>query len=906
MTLPFSIFFITNLLFLAVLLFQSKKMVYHSLSGMHIIIVPLLLIIVEAYYVSCCFVATRADYKILLIPFTLLYFIFPCLFMYHLVPKMAPFKNYETLGGVIGALYGRKAHIFTTLSSMIAMLLILMVLLVGVSATAVTVGGHQSLTIFGIGVLGTLYARYSTMRRIKAAILLSFVMFIGTSGWWAKQVLTKHEGIQNIFSKMIETNREGMRYWGILSPYKMIFFVLLQLCLSLLAFVAPTVIPTILAMYKNKQKTANKINNIAIFYPLIRFLILISLFGFFLDKVPLSSAFLRNLAGHINKCADKNSEYSLALILLLSCVLMITIAVFIALIQALERMVNLDIQYVTGKIRSVNYKIPYMTFFLGSMAILGAWLLSLFPNMMGAVLCLVFAIATSCTLPFFFGVLTLKGHKKAFFASVGSLFGSIVLALLLRSYFSAPPIWDYLGYSFSLAIVVSSFCWLIVSYLFPQDKITPDIVDVPTAYAMIGPGQSYTHSWFSLRRWAISQMKIYPYEPRVLGFLLVMVHIFAALRFVNKDNLPVCLTLVNTIGLILANILVWHAHFPVKIRRLFPHYWLFILFYCLPFNSMLSFLFQPTNINVLLQLLFGVFLLGCLIDRVTFFVLTSLGFICALVVHYLQSEHPYANFTFSLTWQAVLGLTYSCVLSLLFNNRKNYNRKRDYLVKNKIVATVFSRFLQNQLRTMPAKELANTLRQRVITSPKGEEEKVALKLKDYKNLIIYSSDIMHLMNTCKTQLGILEELLYYDRVSEDRIVRRNIANVIQGAHHRLLLIYKNRVKILDESTNFSIYVFPALFHHAIANIVENAFWYGDAREMVIWWSANERTLYIKDNGREIPSHLYASLFEPIDESDQRMASLHFVKMVVDLLGATISFTSKETGTCFAIQFPPVH
>ncbi|MEM9569581.1 MAG: ATP-binding protein [Bacteroidota bacterium] len=873
---------------------------------MHIIIVPLLLIIPEAYYVSCCFVVTRADYKILLIALTLLYFIFPCLFMYHLVRKMATFKKYETLGGVIGTLYGRKAHIFTTVSSVIAMLLMLIVLLASVGITAVAIGGHLLLTILGIGVLGTLYARYSSMRRIKAAILLSFVMFIGTSGWWTKQVLTKYQGIQNIFSKMINVNKEGMGYWGMLSPYKMIFFIVLQLCLSLLAFASPTVIPTMLAMYKNKQKTANKINNIAIFYPLIRLLILISLFGFFLAEIPFASNFLPNLVKRVNEYADKDSGDSMALVLLFSCLLMVTIAVFIALIQALERMINLDTQHVTGKIRPVNYKIPYMAFLLGSVAIIGAWLLSLVPNMMGAVLCLAFTIATSCTLPFFFGVLTLKGHKKAFFASVGSLFGSIVVAVLLRPYLITPTIWDYLGYSFSLAIVVSSFCLFMVYYLFPKDRISPDIVDVPTAYEMIGArSQSYTHSWFSLRRWATSQMKIYPYEPRVLGFLLVMVHIFAALKFVNKDNLPACLTLVNTIGLILANILVWHVHFPLKIRRLFPYYWLFILFYCLPFNSMLSFLFQPDNISVLLQVLFGIFLLGCLVDRVTFFVLTSLGIGCALVLYYLQSEQPYARFTFSLTWQVVLGLTYSCVLSLLFNNRKNYSRQKASLVKNKIVATVFSRFLQNQLSMMPAKELANTLRQKVITSPKSEEEQVSLKLKDYKNLIIYSSDIIHLMNICKTQLGILEELLYYDRISEDHIVRRNIANVMQGAHHRLLLIYKNRVKLLDESTNFSIYVFPALFHHAIANIVENAFWYGDAREMVIWWSANERTLYIKDNGREIPGHLHASLFEPIDESDQRIASLRFVKMVVDLLGATISFTSKNTGTCFAIQFPPV-
>lgn len=902
-TTVFSIFLVTNAIFVALLLFQSKKVVYHGLSGMHIIMIPLLVTIVEAYYMSCCFLTIKEDYKILLIFLGLSYFLFPCLLVYFLLPKMAPFKIHETLGGTIGALYGRRVHIFIMVSNVISLSLMLMVLLMGVSTMVGATGIHQLFTIVGVGILGTLYARYSSIRKIKGIIILSFMVFLGISGWWAVQVLMKYKGVQNIFSEMLDLSNKAISSWGTASPNKMIFFLVLQLYLTLITFSSPTVIPTILAMYKNKQKTVNKINNIAIFYPLIRFLTLMSIFGFFLADIPLSADFLCNILKSVKQFAG--SKMHISIVLLVSCVLMITTAVFISLIRTLERMINLDMQHITGKIRPISYKIPHMIKILGSTVVIGACLLSFVPHWGWALLGLAFTIGALYVQPFLFGILTLKGHEKCFFGSILGFLGSIAISVLLRPYFAHIAIGDYLGYSFLSAILLSTLLFFMLYILFKKERIAPNVVYTSSAYTMGGSGKHYTHPWFCFKRWANSQMKIYPFQPRALGFLLIMVHVFAMLKHIGKGDFPIVLMSINTIGLVLANLLMWHAHFPFPISHFLPYYWLFTIFYCLPFNGTLSFLFQPEDNSVLLQFLFGIFLMGFLVDRASFLLLNSLGIILALVVHYIESNQPYALFTFKLTWRVVLGLLYTYLLSLLFNNRKNYSKQKDFLAKNKIVITVFNRYLQNQLSTMPAKELANLLHDKVITSKKGSQEVIELKLKDYENFIIYSSDIMRLTNVCKMQLKTLEEMIYRDYINPEHIVSRNIANVMQSAHHQLMLIYRNRVKLLDESTNFSIYVFPTLFHHAIANLVENAFWYGDAREMEIWWSAEKRMLYIKDNGREIPQHLHASLFDPIDEPEKRIVGLRFVKMVMDLLGAKISFSSKPSGSTFSIQFPPM-
>ena len=76
---------------------------------MRVTMVPLLAAVVEAAYVSYCFATARGAMGLLFILLGMAYLILPLLFRVPLLPNMRAFSNYFTLGGVLGALYGRKA-----------------------------------------------------------------------------------------------------------------------------------------------------------------------------------------------------------------------------------------------------------------------------------------------------------------------------------------------------------------------------------------------------------------------------------------------------------------------------------------------------------------------------------------------------------------------------------------------------------------------------------------------------------------------------------------------------------------------------------------------------------------------------------------------------------------------------
>ena len=108
---------------------------------------------------------------------------------------------------------------------------------------------------------------------------------------------------------------------------------------------------------------------------------------------------------------------------------------------------------------------------------------------------------------------------------------------------------------------------------------------------------------------------------------------------------------------------------------------------------------------------------------------------------------------------------------------------------------------------------------------------------------------------------------------------------------------------------------PILLKEILSNLLNNAIQYtpeGGKIEVRITRTNDSIECRVQDNGLGIPKHQQDKIFEKffraenatIRDSNGTGLGLYLVKNLVDLLGATISFTSKENdGTTFTVVLP---
>jgi signal transduction histidine kinase len=152
-------------------------------------------------------------------------------------------------------------------------------------------------------------------------------------------------------------------------------------------------------------------------------------------------------------------------------------------------------------------------------------------------------------------------------------------------------------------------------------------------------------------------------------------------------------------------------------------------------------------------------------------------------------------------------------------------------------------------------------------------------------------------------------MIHYGEIPAEMVKTVFLAELISKNINNLPESSRAVVKLEIPSPEIKVSLPFVFFPNVLMNLVNNAIDHGKATEVRIWFNAEERTLYVRDNGKGISEEALLSIFDFGYRGASSKGSgvgLAFVKMVVEAAGGTIECYSSQEGvsyTEFKIYLP---
>lgn len=395
------------------------------------------------------------------------------------------------------------------------------------------------------------------------------------------------------------------------------------------------------------------------------------------------------------------------------------------------------------------------------------------------------------------------------------------------------------------------------------------------------------------------------------GAHYILFGVFALINYIvpyfmwsHKSTFPYSIILFRLLAGFLCFFLVLKDRWPLRYQRYLPLYWHGTLLFCLPFLSTYMALDAEGSLFGLAKSFLAIFLLGILVDWLTFLILLPLGVVLAgFYFYFVNGSYPLNidKETYSL---AVYMYFFAITISLVFSRRKEKHdeeRIRNY----KAIAGAIAHELRTPLAAMDLEiqTFENLLQKSVKTKPSPLPPK--------EELTIFSRKLHALIRGAQ---NIIESLLIH---AKEREFDKNrelipIKSAIQESIDYLGLPESQKSLIhVDIKNNFEISFNRTLLNQVIVNLLKNAFYsikLANKGEIYItsYTKKDENILTIKDTGTGVSSQHLVKIFEPFytNKTHGTGLGLSFCKRIIENYGGYIACQSEEGSYAeFIIIFP---
>jgi len=362
----------------------------------------------------------------------------------------------------------------------------------------------------------------------------------------------------------------------------------------------------------------------------------------------------------------------------------------------------------------------------------------------------------------------------------------------------------------------------------------------------------------------------------------------------------------------LAFLLIFKDTLPKKFKKYLPLYWYFVLLFCLPFISTYMFLHEMTAFT---WLFLSFFLLGILVDWISFIVLTILGVLLAISFVFAEgSIAPLSLVYLNQTFTAYSIFFVILIVSLFLRNRDRIDHER--IMAYKDLAAYLAHEMRKPLGLINIgcegwiKESPHLFEvyERAYADGEGEAKINPLVLASLKNLP------QEFQRTARDGLLFIDMLLMQtETIGQDKEFETAYAMLsIKKVVERWQAGAKRNTRIeLQSEQDFIYYGSPILLEYVLLELFRNSeYFFADQKspEIKVWCESTSigNEIHVRDNGQGIVKedlkHVFKWRFSK--RCYGTGIGLNFCKTVMKRMGGNIDIQSMAGSfTEVTIYFP---
>ena len=847
----------------------------------------------------------------------LLIFTFICIGTF-LTPYLTYFRDCMTMGDLMCELYGPVAQVITGIVGCIASFVIIIgqIRAIG-SVSAYLLGIDSAFSILCFGSLFVLYSVRGGMRAVSYTDILQVIIMLLVFSWVAKTALERVGGLSEI-AKYLAVHEADQR------PDVLFFVKRLSFWDMSCAFCLTLPIFQRMLMIANKRQARKMWYMSASFYALFIFMmILISLAGLMLLREPITKGLAQGQeveAVYMDFCLRLIKNLFQHNPLLMDFIFIGILGMLLSTADSFLHALGISILHdileplhtlLRGKPFLLKRKSMYARLVVALSGLLalgmGAWQGFILWDMNTQTY--VVLLSEVVLVPLLIGILGVKTHRFSFFSFV-----VVYLTSLVALDWAGWDYYDYFGISLLYGVIAYFIAHLAIYKGFAiltRSKYTTS----EQIWVFLGkpPIQKWFDGFFQLPK--LARKKLFtslPPRPLIFSFMVFTLYAIESVIMIGDTycHIDGFISVIHGIGILLCIGFMLEWSWPARLRPYYALYWFFTLFYCLPFSSTLLFLRAHECMWVVVQWVTMFMFLSFLVDSSLFVILGLSGMLSALVVWWVRGR-GFPEDVFGKTGAVgIYGIVLIWIFVLLFQRKKeNYTQEKLYW--NRITTNNLAHEITNPLQMLHG--IGNVLRiafaeGRRVKDPEGERG-FFIQERQYKFLNRFSKRIIEKSKEAQ------EDLTHFTKFIEQQILgifeehSVSIYAYVKEGIRRVSAQYLDKVAVeLTYMEDFKAKVLSSVFPNVIASLISNAYHHGHASLVKVKVDGKQRRIYIRDNGKGIPSEIFPHIFD-LHYTDCQMnnAGLSFTRMVIEASGGKIScyskYKEKDSFTEFVIELP---
>lgn len=367
-------------------------------------------------------------------------------------------------------------------------------------------------------------------------------------------------------------------------------------------------------------------------------------------------------------------------------------------------------------------------------------------------------------------------------------------------------------------------------------------------------------------------------------------------------------------SLLLAFFLIIKEFWPKSLVKYFPLYWHASLFFCLPFTSMSICLFSSFSLEWTIDVILTVFILGALVDWVTYISMLVISFVLSFLMFFAFGESAIIYIDFSSIPMLIYAMMVAILVGAIFSRSKE-RVLMEKLSTIKALSATIAHEMRTPLSSINAfadgfkKCLPILLQSYEICVKKGFVEpgisKMALKS--------VNSSPGRLNYICKSSLKTIDMILLQlsDRNWHQYLSLCSMKDIVNSAIQDFVFRENERELIKDiKIEDFKFIGQKELIVHILHNLIKNSLSFIDSEkkgEISIWTKETkwDFQLHFNDTAKGINVEDLAKVFE--HGFSKRVGGsgvgLYYCKKMMDAMFGEIEVFSKEGEFCtFVLTF----
>ncbi len=377
--------------------------------------------------------------------------------------------------------------------------------------------------------------------------------------------------------------------------------------------------------------------------------------------------------------------------------------------------------------------------------------------------------------------------------------------------------------------------------------------------------------------------------------------------------------LLRVIASIFCFFLIIKDYWPTNLRPYLKCYWLFAVWFCLPFFTTYSTLLSHGAPEWLINSQIMLFFLTVLTNWVVFFLILFSGVILGYAAYSLTCGYAAAPIELQdlLSYQTIYMYIFAILIGLLFAKRREQLARKKYdeiqLLSGAIAHEMrtplssigsVARGIERYLPTLITCYKKNTQNEETPPIPSKHLKKIEQAAASLNVTVRQTQNIIDML---LVKVKNLPQEAQWSNVSINECLRSSIQEYPFSKKEKSILCYK------ENPQDFIFKGDIELMHHVFFNLFKNAFYHvlasGKDNPKVEVFTTETVTLFqvhIKDNGHGIPSAQRAKIFQRFSSARNGGTGigLAFCRDVIESFGGYIDFDSKENlYTDFVITLP---